>query len=78
MSLLTALVQKAMVLVLACVYGVLVVIKLAAETVKLGPKKAFTRKKRSSPPSCLEDPSLGSHGYAHLEVSTIYLLSRSE
>ena len=69
MSLLGGLVQRAIVLTLASVYGVAVLIRMLVEAVKFGPRTVLTRKKRSRPPACLDDPSLGNHGYAHLEVT---------
>lgn len=42
-------------------------------------KELFYRKKRNVPPACLNDPSLGSHGFIHLEeVRLHYVISGPE
>lgn len=69
MALVRALIERAITLAFSAFYGLLVVGKLLLDTVKLGPGTVLGHKKRSIPPKCLEDPSLGTHGYAHLEVS---------
>ena len=71
MSLLVGLVKRAIVLAVAIFYGVLRATLLLVGAVRFGPSAVLTCKKRSRPPACLEDPSLGAHGYAHLEVSTV-------
>ena len=68
MSLLRGLVSRALVLTLAVLYGLAVLVRILVGMVQLGPSKLFGRKKRSQPPECLQDPSLGTHAYVHLQV----------
>ena len=46
----------------------MVVIMEALAALRKGPSAVFYMKKRPAPPACMQDPSLGVHGYAHLEV----------
>ncbi|KAK7104834.1 epoxide hydrolase 4-like [Littorina saxatilis] len=75
MALVRALIERAITLAFSAFYGLLVVGKLLLDTVKLGPGTVLGHKKRSIPPKCLEDPSLGTHGYAHLEDIRMHYVS---
>ena len=74
MSLLRNLTERAIILAFGTFYGLLVLGKILLDTVKLGPGTVFCYKKRSKPPACLDDPSLGTHGYVHLEVMVVSIL----
>lgn len=64
-------------LTLACVYGLIVSGKVLLDIVKTR-GEAMRSKKRTKPPSCLEDPSLGTHGYAHLENIRMHFVSNGD
>ena len=51
-----------------CFFAGVVVIQKALAVLRKGPSAVFYVKKRPAPPACMQDPSLGVHGYAHLEV----------
>ncbi|XP_076463455.1 epoxide hydrolase 4-like [Babylonia areolata] len=67
--------KRAAALVVGCFYGVLVACDLLLKTIKLGPGTVFAKKDRSKPLPCLEDPNLGTHGYAHLENIRMHYVS---
>ncbi|XP_025105522.1 epoxide hydrolase 4-like [Pomacea canaliculata] len=55
--------------------GLLALCKIVIDCVKVGPSKVFSQQKRNKPPACLEDSSLGTHGYAHLEDIRMHYVS---
>ncbi|KAL8619553.1 hypothetical protein ACOMHN_019609 [Nucella lapillus] len=56
-------------------YGAIVAVKLLLKTFKLGPRTVFAHKTRNKPPACLQQPDLGTHGYAHLEDIRMHYVS---
>ncbi|CAG5133759.1 unnamed protein product [Candidula unifasciata] len=68
-----ALKQKAVFWCMAIYYGILVIYELLREGIKTG-IKAFQVKPLPRP-SCLDDPTLGTHNYLHLEDVTIHYVA---
>ncbi|XP_025105523.1 epoxide hydrolase 4-like [Pomacea canaliculata] len=68
-------IQRIVVLMLGSFIGLLALCKIVIDCVKVGPSKVFSQQKRNKPPACLEDSSLGTHGYAHLEDIRMHYVS---
>lgn len=75
MSLIGALIQRVLVLLVGSVYCTMVLWKVVYDCIRKGPRTVLTCQKRNKPPACLEDPNLGTHGYAHLEHIRMHYVS---
>ena len=53
---------------ISCILAVLTGLNLIYLMITKGPKVMFKKNNRDKVPECLTDPSLGTHGYLHLEV----------
>lgn len=49
-------------------FAVTTVLRVCYGVITKGPAALFGVKSRPSPPACMQDPSFGVHGFAHLEV----------
>lgn len=67
-----ALVKKAVLWCMAVYYGIQITYEILREVIRSGIFKAFQVKPLSRP-ACLDDPTLGTHSYLHLEVSMLLL-----
>ena len=73
MGLVRPLVRQAVKLALltpvALYFSLFVLLQLAAAAWRHGPRALLRSRIRCQPPRCLQDPSLGSHGYVYLPVT---------
>ncbi|KAK7474120.1 hypothetical protein BaRGS_00034649, partial [Batillaria attramentaria] len=58
-----------------CLLATAVVLRMIVYAIRKGPRTLFSMKKRPSPPTCMQDPSLGVHGFAHLEDIRLHYVS---
>ncbi|KAK7479577.1 hypothetical protein BaRGS_00029214 [Batillaria attramentaria] len=56
-------------------FAIMVVFRVLVGIVKKGPRTLFYTKHRPAPPACMQDPSLGVHGFAHLEDVRLHYVS---
>ncbi|KAK7089071.1 epoxide hydrolase 1-like [Littorina saxatilis] len=75
MSLVSRLALRVGSLCVGCFFAGIIAVTNLVAVVRKGPSAVFYTKKRSAPPACLQDPSLGTHGYAHLEDVRIHYVS---
>lgn len=75
MSLIAAVVQRFLALLIGSFYCAIVILQTAIDCLRRGPKTVLGRRQREKPPPCLEDPSLGTHGYVHLEHIRMHYVS---
>ena len=64
------LIEKVLMWIFAILYGILTFANYARLSFKVGFKKFFSWKVIERP-ACLDDKTLGTHGYLHLEVRKI-------
>ena len=62
-------IRLAIIFLISGIFAVLTILRLIFLAAKKGPKVVFKKTKRDLEPACLSDPSLGIHGFLHLEVS---------
>ncbi|XP_059163271.1 epoxide hydrolase 4-like isoform X2 [Physella acuta] len=63
---------------ISILFAILVVIRLGILLITKGPRKMFKSTQRESPPTCLMDPKLGTHGYLYIEDVRIHYVSKGD
>ena len=64
--------RKTLLFSISAFFGVLTFCRIIFLVIKKGPKHIFGKKKRDIEPPCLNDETLGTHGYLHIEVSSAF------
>ena len=68
-------IRIALICLISGILAVLTFFRVLLLFIKKGPTEMFKRTKRNTEPACLSDPTLGEHGFLHLEVFQNYFKS---